>query len=141
MFESTSHAVRMGPATMLTMRYQVWGSPRPRIINHGSNPYCANSFCSAVSAPSTYIKNWTVTAGDVEQLNGFVANLPSNCVCGGSIDMNGISAGTIEQAVPTVSGNNYEVRRSRADISKYTHMCVRKHPPSFICTLSIRVPA
>lgn len=45
------------------------------------------------------------------QLNGYVANVPAGCTCGGCLDMKGASLpGTIEQDVGTTSGYNYDIK-------------------------------
>lgn len=39
-----------------------------------SNPYCGSSYCNAVSG--SYITGWSITSGNVEQLNGYIGNIP-----------------------------------------------------------------
>lgn len=66
-------------------------SPTPRptqtsgenLIQNGcfNDPYCGSGFCPAVSGNN--IKGWNITAGTVEQLNGFITPQSTNCACGG----------------------------------------------------------
>lgn len=97
------------------------------LITNGcfTDPYCVNGafqFCNPIG-PNAWLNaptntGWFVTSGNVEPLVGTfwapttTGPAPSNCLCTGSIDMNGAGSqpqATVIQAVPIVDGNNYAI--------------------------------
>lgn len=72
-------------------------------------------------------------SGNVEPLNTFFPNSavqPSNCVCGGSIDLYGTQAGTVRQTLPVVNGNDYAIE---FDVSAPVDAAFNTKTSAFVC--------
>ena len=99
----TDNVANTGPA-LDNVRMQLL---LPNLVLNGSFEVGPADAIRTVSAPNaTAIPGWTVSAGDIDFVNGFWTAADGTR----SLDLNGDQAGTIAQAVPTQIGASYVVQ-------------------------------